>query len=368
MPIPFTSQPHAPAGLSFGQQSTFASDMGQGYALGDQIGSRMKQRRDQRRQQREMDRIMSRMDMSSGEPPDPRLVQGLATVAGPEFANQWLDVSAKLSGMGDSQRQKEQEQLRQQAMFELSWLEGVSQLPPERRAEAFTVGMEQYLSNPETRDQAMASIQAFMGPAMQGQMPDFSDENIQAMRTRNEYFLNGMKILEDKSAMNRKVGELAQEGANAAALTEQELAGERDARAFEGQQNQLDREAQASIEDKKRQTEVQVANIRSGAQQEQEAGKSPLDVAKERQQEYGGSDGDWFVFLDPSYQEMLQPQYDESGNISGYIGPSGKALDLGRFFQNPGTQLSPDDPLAGGSAGGTVRRTQLPSWLGASEP
>ncbi|MCY4261587.1 MAG: hypothetical protein OXC91_15180 [Rhodobacteraceae bacterium] len=340
--------------MVFGQPSTVASDLGQGYALGREIGDSMRERREEKRRNREVSRILARMGKNTSSLPDERDVQALMTVAGPEFANQWLSTQAQVGQMRKDEQDRSWEKLTRQSQFEMAWRESLMSLPPEQRAQKYVEDMERFMSDPATQEMAISSFGAFAGGAMNGQPPDFSDQALMADLTRNRHFMDGVNIYKDQRALDARMKELGAAAGEAAADREAEAVEAETQRAFDADQNQRDRESREKI-----------AMMRADGEAQ---GMTHDEQARSRQAEFGGRVEDWMILLDPRLNQHITEGFDENGP-TGKMMFNGRELDLGSFTGGP--QLPGDDPLArsgGGGGGGTVRRTALPAWLGADEP
>ena len=384
----YTQTPQASPALQYGQQSTIASDIGQGFMLGNQIGSGIRMRRDERRKQREVDRIISKMEMSPEELPNPKLVQALGKVAGPEFANQWLDIHGQMKQMSEEERVRKRSELMNQTMFEMSLFEGLKQLPREQRAQSYVNTMNRYIENPQSRNMAMASMQAFLGPAMNGQLPDLGDQNINSMLTQQRYMLDGINIMKDIRSMQAKESEIAAEGAQARATADQEnqfikseAALDRTAavneanaqRDFIRNQNFQDRTAANIESSRQRAHELLLEKIKAASKKVTASGsgisRKPEETKDEHAarvvRQYNGTPGDFYILF---YQpDLAVPMSDEDGNTLSMMNINGEKLDLGTFFDKEWRQLATDDPMSqfiGGSTGDndspTIKRRE---WL-----
>ena len=364
MPVPFTRAAPANPAMAFGQQGRVANDVASGFQIGSAIGGGIRQKRDERRRQREVDRILSKIQLGTSvdDLPDPKMVKALGQVAGPEFANQWLEVSTQLKGMGDAKRAQAQQDLRSQSQFEMSVFESLLQVPEEERANFYSEMMTRYVKNPDSQEMALNSMQSFLGPAMKGDMPDFSDGKLNAYLTQQRYFLDGIKIMQDTRDMTAREREIAAEGGEARANMEMQQGFDREQnaldRGFDREQNALDRENRIEV------AKIQ-AEARWGASGGGVIGRRPDETADQHAERmaqiYGGSPGDFYTFF---YKEgLLQALSNNDGDIIGMINPMGKELDLGTFFDKRWKALGDDDPMkqfmdggSGRSGGGQMSR------------
>ncbi|MCY4358384.1 MAG: hypothetical protein OXD01_12790 [Gammaproteobacteria bacterium] len=408
--------------MAFGQQGRVANDVASGFQIGSAIGGGIRQKRDERRRQREVDRILSKIQLGTSvdDLPDPKLVKALGQVAGPEFANQWLEVSTQLKGMGDAKRAQAQEDLRSQSQFEMSVFESLLKVPEEERANFYSEMMTRYVKNPDSQEMALNSMQSFLGPAMKGDMPDFSDGKLNAYLTQQRYFLDGIKIMQDTRDMTARQKEIAEEAAQARATMAQQQGFESDQardqrafdadqanqqrtfegdqanqqRTFEGDQAALERESDADMQRRQiaaeaansaanrnaelteserqrnfesrqnqadRENAIEIEKIKAAARGEASnlSSGNIVEQAEMLAKKYNGSVMAFYTLL--SDREMIPMA--EGNKIVGYQGPDGKALDFGSFNVKNYRQLSADDPLASGGSPTTTRRTDINSWL-----